>query len=107
LTGVDAGSQEASGVCATSLHDVETILARALTVTDAQRCALPTGETLIAQSAVQVFGEEFAEHFGRGCPRPRDLPLPKILDFDEETGAFHYDERYRLKQPDWTYADEN
>jgi NADH-quinone oxidoreductase subunit F len=86
--------------------DVETILARALTVTDAQRCALPTGETLIAQSAVQVFGEEIAEHFGRGCPRPRDLPLPKILDFDEETGVFLYDERYRLKQPDWTYADE-
>lgn len=86
--------------------DVETILARALTVTDAQRCALPTGETLIAQSAVQVFGQEFAEHFGRGCPRPRDLPLPKILDFDEETGVFLYDERYRLKQPDWTYADE-
>ena len=86
--------------------DVETILARALTVTDAQRCALPTGETLIAQSAVQVFGHEFAEHFGRGCPRPRDLPVPKILDFDEETGVFLYDERYRLKQPDWTYADE-
>jgi NADH:ubiquinone oxidoreductase subunit F (NADH-binding) len=85
--------------------DVETILARALTVTDAQRCALPTGETLIAQSAVQVFGHEFAEHFDRGCPRPRDLPLPKILDFDEETGTFLYDERYRLKQPDWTYAD--
>jgi NADH-quinone oxidoreductase subunit F len=85
--------------------DVETILARALTVTDAQRCALPTGETLIAQSAVQVFGHEFAEHFDRGCPRPRDLPIPKILDFDEETGTFLYDERYRLKQPDWTYAD--
>jgi NADH-quinone oxidoreductase subunit F len=85
--------------------DVETILARALTVTDAQRCALPTGETLIAQSAVQVFGDEFAEHFDRGCPRPRDLPIPKILDFDEETGTFLYDERYGLKQPDWTYAD--
>ena len=86
--------------------DVETILARALTVTDAQRCALPTGATLIAQSAVQVFGDEFAAHFGRGCPRPRDLPLPKIVDFDEEAGVFIYDERYRLKQPDWTYADE-
>jgi NADH-quinone oxidoreductase subunit F len=86
--------------------DVETILARALTVTDAQRCALPTGETLIAQSAVQVFGPEFAEHFGRGCPRPRDLPVPKIVDFDEETGDFLYDERYRFKRPDWTYADE-
>ncbi len=84
--------------------DVETILARARTVTDAQRCALPTGETLIAQSAVHVFGEEFAEHFGRPCPRPRDIPVPKIVDIDEH-GTFVYDERYHLKQPDWTYAD--
>jgi NADH:ubiquinone oxidoreductase subunit F (NADH-binding) len=86
--------------------DVETILARALTVTDAQRCALPTGETLIAQSAVQQFGEEFAEHFGRRCPRTRAVPIPKIADFDEDAGEFLYDERYRHKQPDWTYADE-
>lgn len=86
--------------------DVETILARALTVTDAQRCALPTGETLIAQSAIQVFGAEFAEHFGSTCPRPRDLPVPKIVDFDEAAGDFRFDERYHLKQPDWTYADE-
>ena len=86
--------------------DVETILARALTVTDAQRCALPTGETLIAQSAIQVFGSEFAEHFGRPCPRPRDLPVPKIVDFDGRAGEFRLDERYHLKQPNWTYADE-
>jgi NADH-quinone oxidoreductase subunit F len=86
--------------------DVETILARSLTVTDAQRCALPTGETLIAQSAIQVFGSEFAEHPGRSCPRPRDLPVPKIVDFDEVAGDFRFDERYHLKQPDWTYADE-
>jgi NADH:ubiquinone oxidoreductase subunit F (NADH-binding) len=86
--------------------DLETILARALTVTDAQRCALPTGETLIAQSAIQVFGPEFAEHFGRRCRRPRDLPIPKIVDFDEEAGDFLYDERYGRKRPDWTYADE-
>jgi NADH:ubiquinone oxidoreductase subunit F (NADH-binding) len=86
--------------------DVETILARAFTVTDAQRCALPTGESLLAQSAVHVFGAEFAEHFGRPCPRPRELRFPKIVDFDEGAGAFRYDERYHLKRPDWTYADE-
>jgi NADH-quinone oxidoreductase subunit F len=83
--------------------DVETILARARTVTDAQRCALPTGETLIAQSAVRVFAGEFAEHFGQPCPRPREISVPKIVDVDEH-GAFVYDERYHLKQPDWTYA---
>jgi NADH-quinone oxidoreductase subunit F len=85
--------------------DVETILARCLTVTDGQRCALPTGESLMVQSAVQVFGREFAEHFGTGCPRPREIAVPKILDVDQGTGEIVYDERYRLKQPDWTYAE--
>ncbi|MBC8090872.1 MAG: hypothetical protein H7Y15_02820 [Pseudonocardia sp.] len=36
----------------------------------------------------------------------RDLPDPKIVDFDEEAGDFLVDERYRHKRPDWTYADE-
>jgi NADH-quinone oxidoreductase subunit F len=89
-----------------SEDDVETILARALTVTDAQRCALPTGESLLAQSAIQLFGAEFGDHFSRGCPRPRDLSVPKIVDFDDQAGEFLFDQRYRLKQPDWTYADE-
>jgi NADH-quinone oxidoreductase subunit F len=86
--------------------DIETILARCLTVTDGQRCALPTGESLLVQSAVQLFGQEFAEHGGKGCPRPREIPVPRLVDFDEKTGSFVYDERYQLKQPDWTYADE-
>jgi NADH:ubiquinone oxidoreductase subunit F (NADH-binding) len=85
--------------------DVETILARCLTVTDGQRCALPTGESLLVQSAVQLFGDEFAEHLGRGCPRPRPIRVPKLVDFDEAAGRFVYDERYDLKQPDWTYAE--
>jgi NADH:ubiquinone oxidoreductase subunit F (NADH-binding) len=85
--------------------DVETILARCMTVTDAQRCALPTGETLLVQSAVQTFGRELVEHFRRGCPRPREIQVPKMVDFDEGAGGFVYDERYRMKQPDWTYAE--
>jgi hypothetical protein len=31
--------------------------------------------------------------------------VPKIVDVDKH-GAFVYDDRYRLKQPDWTYSDE-
>ena len=31
--------------------------------------------------------------------------MPKIADVDEH-GAFVYDDRYRLKQPDWTYTNE-
>jgi hypothetical protein len=55
------------------------------------------------QSAIRLFGDEFGEHLGRACPRPRGLPVPKLLDFDEQAGRFVYDDRYRLKRPDWSY----
>jgi NADH-quinone oxidoreductase subunit F len=86
--------------------DLDTILARAYTVTDAQKCALPTGTSLVSQSALQLFDEEFAAHVRLGCRSDRDIPVPKLMDFDEETGTFTYDDRYRLKRPDWTYADD-
>ena len=86
--------------------DIETILARCLTVTDGQRCALPSGESLLVQSVIQVFGPEFRDHAGRGCLLGREVRVPKFVDFDETAGGFVYDERYLLKQPDWTYLDE-
>lgn len=83
---------------------METALARCLAVTGGQRCALPTGESLLVRSSIRAFEGEFREHLGRSCPRPRELPLPKLVDFDEEGGRFIYDERYRLKRPDWTFG---
>ena len=85
--------------------DVGLMLARAKTVTDGQKCALPTGESLLIQSVIQTFTEEFQAHERRRCDRYRDgLALPKIVDFDEDAGRFRYDETYRRKQPDWTFA---
>jgi NADH-quinone oxidoreductase subunit F len=85
--------------------DVGLMLARAKTVTDGQKCALPTGESLLIQSLIQTFTEEFEAHQRRKCGRYRDgLLLPKIVDFDEDAGRFRYDETYRRKQPDWTFA---
>jgi NADH-quinone oxidoreductase subunit F len=86
------------------IGDVDLILARAKTVTDGQKCALPTGTSLLTQSFVQVFLSEFQEHAGRTCPSSRELVFPKITDWDEASGRFSYDERYPKKQPDWTYA---
>lgn len=85
--------------------DLLTILERAPKAVEGQRCALPNGISLLAQSAVLMFREEFESHIGRPCPRPRPLPFPKFLDYDEQAGRFVYDERYRLKRPDWSYAD--
>jgi NADH:ubiquinone oxidoreductase subunit F (NADH-binding) len=86
------------------IADLDTVLVRAKTVTDGQKCALPTGESLLVQSLLQTFGREFAAHLRQPCPSSRELVLPKIVDYDPSAGRFTYDDRYRLKQPDWTYA---
>ncbi|MEO8293231.1 MAG: NADH-ubiquinone oxidoreductase-F iron-sulfur binding region domain-containing protein [Actinomycetota bacterium] len=88
-----------------SEDDLSTVLARSVSVTSGQRCALPTGEALLVQSALRSFGTEFREHLGRACPRPRPLPFPKIVDLDQGAHRFLYDDRYLLKRPDWTYEE--
>src|SRR5919106_5529983 len=84
--------------------DLDEALARARGATDGQKCALPTGTSLLMQSLFLTFEEEFRSHAGRECPSPRGLVLPKIVDWDEDAGRFTYDERYVKKRPDWTYA---
>jgi NADH-quinone oxidoreductase subunit F len=85
--------------------DLGLMLARAKTVTDGQKCALPTGESLLMQSLFQTFTEEFEAHERRPCDRYRDrLLLPKIVDFDGASGRFRYDDTYVRKRADWTYA---
>lgn len=87
-----------------SSGDVELILVRARGSTDGQKCALPTGESLLVQSVVQLFADEFRQHIGASCPRPRELPFHKIVDWDPGDRRFSYDLSYPRKQPDWTYA---
>jgi NADH:ubiquinone oxidoreductase subunit F (NADH-binding) len=70
--------------------DVATIVARCASVTGGQRCALPTGEARLVESAIRQFRPEFDAHLGRGCPRPRDLPLPVLADFDQAASRFRY-----------------
>jgi NADH-quinone oxidoreductase subunit F len=91
---VDGGSES----------DVELALVRARGSTDGQKCALPTGESLLVQSLVQLFADEFREHLGGTCPRPRPLPFHKIVDWDPASRRFSYDPAYAHKQPDWTYG---
>jgi NADH-quinone oxidoreductase subunit F len=88
-----------------STEDVEAIRAKCSTVTGGRRCTLPLGADLLVRSALESFPEEFEAHLGRSCPLPRDLPVPKFVDFDETAGRFAYDEQYARKRPDWTYAD--
>jgi NADH:ubiquinone oxidoreductase subunit F (NADH-binding) len=85
--------------------DLGTALERCSTVTDGQRCALPTGEALLTASAIRAFEAEFRAHLGRPCSPSRHRPFPKFLDYDAEAARFTYDARYRLKRPDWTYEE--
>jgi NADH:ubiquinone oxidoreductase subunit F (NADH-binding) len=72
-------------------------------VTDGSRCYLAMEERIVVSSILRAFPEEFAEHIDLGrCPRPRRLPMPKLIDLAD--GRAVYDESFWRKQPDWTYA---
>lgn len=74
-------------------------------VTDGNRCFLPVEERLVVSSVLREFPEEFAEHIeGHRCPRPRRLPMPKLVDL--AGGHATYDETFWRKRPDWTYDPE-
>jgi NADH:ubiquinone oxidoreductase subunit F (NADH-binding) len=74
-------------------------------VTDGSRCYLATEEQIVVTSILRAFPDEFTEHIALGrCPRPRRLPIPKLLDLAE--GKAVYDESFWRKRPDWTYAPE-
>ena len=101
ITGILGRIERGGGTSA----DLDTLLAKCSTVTGGARCALPTGEALLVRSALDQFRDEFEAHLGRPCPLPRELPVPKIVDYDERAGRFVYDEWYRCKQPDWSYTE--
>ena len=63
------------------------ILMRARGSTDGQKCALPTGESLLMQSSCRCSAKEFRAHLGRVCPLPRDLVFHKIIDWDAATSG--------------------
>ena len=74
-------------------------------VTDGSRCYLATEEQIVVTSILRAYPEEFAQHIELGrCPRPRRLPMPKLLDLAD--GQAVYDESFWRKRPDWTYATE-
>ncbi len=74
-------------------------------VTDGNRCYLAVEEQIMVTSILRAFPDEFTEHIEMAtCPRPRRLPIPKLIDLAD--GHATYDESFWRKRPDWTYADE-
>lgn len=83
--------------------DIEEMGAWLTKVTDSNRCYLAVEEQVMVRSILRAFSGEFAEHLEmRSCPRPRPVPLAKIVDM--AGGRVTYDESQYRKQPDWTYS---
>jgi NADH:ubiquinone oxidoreductase subunit F (NADH-binding) len=82
-------------------EDLERIQQRLTIVADANRCYLPVEERRVIASILASFPEDFAEHLEGPCSRPREVPVPKIVEL--ENGQVTYDVRQANKQPDWTY----
>jgi NADH-quinone oxidoreductase subunit F len=72
-------------------------------VTDASRCYLATQEQVVVTSLLQTFSEEVGEHLVGECPRPRELPFPKLVDLVD--GEAVLDRAHVRKRPDWTFAE--
>jgi NADH:ubiquinone oxidoreductase subunit F (NADH-binding) len=87
-----------------SHEDLEAISTRSRSMSGGARCGLPSGASLLVQSALQAFEGEFLDHLGRPCRTPSALPVPKLVDLDREQFRFLYDVGYELKRPDWTFA---
>ena len=85
-------------------EDLERIQARLTVVADGNRCFLPVQERRVVASLMLLFPEDFAAHLEGPCPRPREIPIPKIVNLED--GRVTYDLRQARKRPDWTYEDE-
>jgi NADH-quinone oxidoreductase subunit F len=85
------------------LGRIEALLA---SVTDSNRCYLGTEVQRVVASVLREFPDDFAAHLEGRPPIERDIVVPKVVEIDTD-GAVVYDERHRLKLPDWTYADDS
>ena len=104
------GSMELTEILTRIVHgaggddDLARIEALLGSVTDANRCYLGTEVQRLVASVLREFPDEVAAHLEGRPPIERDVIVPKIVELDAD-GAVVYDERHRLKLPDWTFAD--
>jgi NADH-quinone oxidoreductase subunit F len=85
------------------LAEIEALLG---SVTDSNRCYLGTEVQRVVASVLREFPDDVAAHLEGRPMLERDVVVPKVVEIDAD-GAVVYDERHRLKLPDWTYADES
>jgi NADH-quinone oxidoreductase subunit F len=76
-----------------SQDDLDAIMEMTGKCTNQTRCFLPTQESILIPSIIKTFASEFKAHIeGKRNPNERDLILPKIHEYHEETTSFSYDD---------------
>ncbi len=61
--------------------------------TNQTRCFLPTQESILIPSIIKAFTMEFKKHIdGHRSPQERDLVLPKLHEYHEDTCSFSFDD---------------
>lgn len=84
--------------------DFDRALAGAQHAPQGNRCYLPVQGATLLTSLMTRFRGEF-DAFRKGRAADVDvLQAPKIVDFNEASGVFVYDETQQFKNPDWSYS---
>ena len=74
-----------------TFDDVEAMIEECEHIKGQGHCYLVTEEGIEVGSVLYHFADVIEEHLKYGCLSPRELPLPKIKDFDPATHTFTYD----------------
>jgi NADH:ubiquinone oxidoreductase subunit F (NADH-binding) len=82
-------------------HDVEVIRHRITTVADRSRCFLATQQRTILSSIFDLFGDEIEAHVSGVAGPVEPVLIAELLDIRGQVAI--QDEKFRLKQLDWTY----
>ncbi len=82
-------------------HDMGVIRHRLTTVADRSRCFLATQQQVVLESIMKHFPGELDDHLAGVSDPVEPALITELLDI--RSGVAIYDERFRSKQPDWTF----
>ena len=82
---------------------LESILHSARSAPQGNRCYLPVQGATVIPALLTRYGAEFEALLERPTGSSEPFLIPKLVDFDEQTGTFQYDLAQPRKRPDWTY----
>jgi NADH-quinone oxidoreductase subunit F len=89
-----------------SPDDAERAIVGATHAPQGNRCYLPVQGSILVPSLLSRFRSEVDAQLGEPSRVTSEFLIPKIVDFDETTRVFQYDQHQPFKLPDWTYAPE-